>query len=134
MKIYDFKELLDKAHQDGFTANSISKATNVPTDLIDRYYDEADVSANEIQSLGCVLSFIMELYRDDMADDDYIKSFVQTLNDYFDVPNQTIANYLNISAEEFEKLLQTPFETKAHCRMSLKILYLFMSFACDKRR
>lgn len=131
MKIYDFKELLDKAHQDGFTAKSISKATNVPIDLIDRYYEEADVSANEIQPLGCVLSFIMELYRDDIGNDDYIKTIVQTLNDYFDVPNQTIANYLNISAKEFEKLLQTPFETKEYCCMSLKILYLFMSFVRD---
>lgn len=57
MKIYNLKELLDKAYQDGFTAKGISKATNVTITLIDRYYEEADVNGNGISRMRRLLYY-----------------------------------------------------------------------------
>ncbi|MBD5521675.1 MAG: hypothetical protein HDR03_10765 [Lachnospiraceae bacterium] len=133
MKTYDLKELLDKAYSDGFTEKSIAIATGVSIELIDRYYNGTNIEQSEIQELGYLLDFLMEVYREDVAQDEYIRGIVQTLNYFFQISNKTIANYLDISMEEFEKLLQNPCEKVEYYRYSLKILHLFMSFVRDRK-
>lgn len=133
MKTYDLKELLDKAYSDGFTKKSIAMATGVSIELIDRYHNGTNIEQSEIQELGYLLDFLMEVYREDIAQDEYIRGIVQTLDYFFQVSSKTIANYLDISMGEFEKFLQNPCENGQYYRYSLKILHLFMSFVRDRK-
>lgn len=133
MKTYDLKELLDKAYSDGFIEKSITIATGVSIELIDRYYNGNNIEQSEIQELGYLLDFLMEIYREDVVQDEYIRGIVQTLNNFFQISSKTIANYLDISMVEFEKLLQNPCEKEEYYRYSLKILHLFMSFVRDRK-
>jgi len=135
MKQYDVRELLDKCVKDGFPIESISKATNVDTDLIARFYDNFPLSQSQTDDLIPLNYFLMQLYPAIPRDHYYLRSITEAINTFYGIPYNTIAKYLNLESEvELNNFLDAPQSFKDNLVLTLQIMHLFTLLVRDKQQ
>lgn len=133
MRIYDIHTLLEQSFSDGFTVESLSKATNISAALISRCYHGKELEQEEYFTLNYLLDFLTQLYCCDISDDKYLHNIVTAICDYFMIPLSTIAKYLNLSEEQLGIFLDKPECYTNGYNLSIKLMHLFTTFVRDKR-
>ncbi len=133
MVSYDFHDLLARCFTDGFTIESISKATDIPVELINRCYTNGKLIQEDFHTLNYLLVVLTQLYAVDPDDDIYLKSMVETMNSYFKILPGTIAKYLGLDESELNAFLTQPKSYNDGYRISIKLIHLFTTFIRDKR-
>jgi hypothetical protein len=133
MVLYDIHDLLARCFTDGFAVESISKATDIPVELINRCYTNGELTQEDIHTLNYLLFFLMQLYGFDPDNDIYLKDIVETMNSYFKIPPDTIAKYLGLDESELSAFLTQPKSYNDGYRISIKLVHLFTTLIRDKR-
>jgi len=130
---YDLNDLLERCIEDGFTVESLSKATDIPVELINRYRSNGELTLEDIQTLEYLLFFLLQLYFVNPESDTYLKDMVETLNSYFKIPTPAIAKYLNLEENVLNIFLQRPDSLSSGDNITKKLAHLFTTFVRDKR-
>lgn len=133
MVSYDLHDLLARCFTDGFTVESISKATSIPVGLINRWYTNEKLTQEDFHTLNYLFVFLMQLYGVDPDDDIYLKDMVETMNSYFKILLGTVAKYLGLDESELSAFLSQPKSYKDSYRISMKLNHLFTTLIRDKR-
>jgi hypothetical protein len=133
MVSYDIHDLLERCIEDGFSVDSISKATDIPAELINRCRNNEKLTMEDIHTLTYLLVFLMQLYAVDPNDDAYLQMLVEVMNRYFEIPTNTIAKYLNLEESAFNIFLAQPKSFPDGYAISNKLIHLFTQLIRDKR-
>lgn len=116
--------LLEQFFSDGFTADCLSRITNVSKNTIVRCYDGEKLSQNESEELVHVINLLGMLYMCDTTDTYYLKEAVVSLEQYYNLPHIAIANYLGFSENEFDSFLRNPKGCSNSYDLSIKLMHL----------
>lgn len=127
LSIVDIKSLLDVYIQKGFSVCMLSKLTNIKEDLILKMVSTDNfqitlIPTNDIAYLHILLT---QLFCVSPKDSYYLIGMIESLQNYFGISMQAIANYLNITIEELEnamldiELLQKFHPEITHLSMTL---------------
>lgn len=116
-------ELLDKFQSDGFTLESLSCITGVPSELITRCADRDKLTHEETMALSKVLNRLGLLYMVDVECDAYLQDTVASLEHFYKLPRYAIASYLGIDLAEFEQLLAAPEKHPKGLALTTKLLH-----------
>jgi len=133
MVSFGLHELLEKSFADGFTVEGLGIATDIPAELINRYFNDGKVTQEEIQSLEYLIFFLMSLYVVNTDSDTYLKDMVTTLNSYFKISTHTISKYLSLDENELHTFLERPDSSTTGDSITKKLTHLFITFIRDKR-
>ncbi len=133
MIMYDLHSLLERFFSDGFTVESLGKATNISVKLINSYYNGENLTKEDHHTLNYLLNFLSQLYCCDMEGNVYLQSIVTVMRDYFMIPLSAIAKYLNLSVEQLNIFLNEPEDYANGYNLSIKLVHLFMTLVRDKR-
>lgn len=133
MIMCDIRSLLERFYSDGFTVESLSKATNISVELINRCYDDKDLTKEDLHTLNYLINFLTQLYLCDTEDDKYLQDIVTVICEYFNVSLNAIAKYLNLSVEQLRVFLDKPEHYANGYILSIKLMNLFMTLVRDKK-
>jgi hypothetical protein len=131
--VYSPSELLEKCFADGFTFESISKATDIPVELIVRFHGKGKITPQENNTLNYLGVFLMQLYAVNPDNESYLKDMVWVINNHFDIPSSTIAKYLNLEENDLEIFLNKHEPFNNSFSISRKLIHLFTTLIRDKR-
>jgi Helix-turn-helix domain len=133
MIMCDIHSLLEHFYSDGFTVESLSNATNISVELINRCYNGENLTIEDIHTLDYLLNFLTQLYLCDTEDNSYFKNIVTVICNYFMIPIGTIAKYLNLSVEQLHIFLDNPEHYANGNTLSIKLMHLYMTLIRDKK-
>lgn len=133
MVLYNIHELLEKCFADGFTVENISKATDIPVELINRCSSNEFLTQEDTQTLNYLLLFLTLLYGVDTDSDTYLKDMVGSMNNYFGIQLCTVAKYLNLYEHDIKEFLDHPKSFNDSYNISKKLIHLFTTLIRDKR-
>ena len=108
MQSRDIYELLKRFFADGFTIENLCKITGISSELISRCIDGGNITQEETQILGRVVAFLGLLYMVNTKENSYLKESVSSLECFYQIPHEAIANYLDISNIELDAFLENP--------------------------
>lgn len=131
--LYNPLELLEKCLSEGFTFESISKATDIPVELLVHFHTNGDVNPKDINTLNYLQVFLMQLYVVNPDDESYLKDTVWVINNNFDIPFSTIVKYLNLEENDLDIFLDNPESYPNGFSISKKLIHLFTTLIRDKR-
>ena len=133
MIMCDLHSLLEHFFSDGFTVESLSKATNISVELINRCYNGENLTKEDYHTLNYLINFLSQLYCCDMEDNAYLQNIVTVICNYFMISLSTIAKYLNLNVEQLNLFLDKPEHYPNGYNLSIKLMHLFMTLVRDKR-
>ncbi len=133
MIMCDIHSLLERFFSDGFTAECLSKTSNISVELINRCYNGENLTKEDYHTLNYLLYYLSQLYLCDTEDSRYLLNIVTVICDYFMVPLSAIAKYLNLSVEQLHVFLDKPEHYENGYNLSIKLMHLFMTLVRDKR-
>lgn len=130
---FDPRELIRRSLEEGFTVNSISKATRISPELIIKYSGEEALTPAELQESEYLFVFATQLYVTDIRDKPYLESLVSALNIFFKVDNLAIETYMGLCNGQLDIFLQSPDSFPNGQLLSRKLTHLFTTFIRDRR-
>lgn len=132
MEIRDIHSLLEQYLSEGFTIESLTQATGVSSELISKINTNQQLTLAECKALNIVLYFLIQLYGCNTQDISYLKDIVVTINDYFLIPSETIANYLKLTTKQFQEFIDNPEYYKNGYYLTIRLLHLFTTLVRTK--
>lgn len=133
MVLYSIYELLERCFAEGFTVESISKATDIPVELIVRCHNKGQLTPEDIHTLNYLLVFLMQLYAVNTDDNSYLNDMVLIMKSHFKIRSDTISKYLNLEENDFIIFLNKPESYNNSYSITKKIIHLFTTLIRDKR-
>jgi hypothetical protein len=125
----DIRDLLRKCVKQGFSLDSISMATRLTVEELQRMLDDSYYLPDDYSRVSYLGIFLMLLYAVTPADHFYFTSLLDTLTTYFGISKEAIANYLGISIDELNSFDNSPRKSY----IELKLMHLFTTFIRDAR-
>ncbi len=132
MQVRDIQSLLEEFFSEGFTMNCLSKATNVPIEVIQKCYNNEQLSQEDFLFVNRILYFLMQLYMCDTSELSYLSDIVMVMHDYFGVPLDAICNYLELNKEQFETYINNPSQHQNSYNLTIKLLHLYTTLVREK--
>ena len=104
----NIKSLLRNFTQKGFSLDMLSTITNISKENLLELSSTENISSLAIPNNDFLYLhiFLTQLLCVSPRDNHYLISMVESLQTYFDIPNQAIANYIGISTENFQSALK----------------------------
>lgn len=123
----NIRSLLLNFIQKGFSLDMLSKITNISKENLLKLSSTDNSSSIEIPNNDFLYLhiFLTQLLCVSPRDNHYLTSMIESLQAYFDISNQAIANYIGISTKNFQlalkddDLLQSYYPEIMHLAMTL---------------
>ena len=125
----DIRDMLRKCVKQGFSLDSISIATRLTIDELQKMLDDSNYLPKDYSRVSYLGIFLMLLYTSTPTDNLYFESLLDTLITNFKIPKEAIANYLEVGLDELNS-----FENSSHKKyIELRLMHLFTTFIRDAR-
>ena len=129
MQMYSLQELLRKCMEWGFNLESISIATQIHEEELQKLCSDENYVLQDNDKEAYLVVFLMQICCKKPDDDGYYKSLIESLTQYFKIPPEAIANYIGV---DVGGLLD--FENRSDKdRIEKCIAHLFTEFIRDSR-
>ncbi len=129
MQIYSLQELLKQYVEWGFNFASISVATQIPEDELRQLYSDENYRLQDKDKENYLVEFLLQICCKKPDNDEYYRSQLESLTQYFKLPPEAIANYIGV---DIDGLLA--FESSSDKdRIEKSIAHLFTTFIRDPR-
>lgn len=125
----DIRDMLRKCINQGFSLDSISMATQLTVEELQKMLDNPDYLPCDCLRASYLGIFLMLLYTVTPIDDFYFSSLLDTLTTHFKISKEAIANYLEVSTDELNSFENSPRKNY----IELKLMHLFTTFIRDAR-
>lgn len=134
VRLINIQQLLNKYVQQGFTLETLSKVTLIPSETLLRLVTESFVQENiSDRELTYLFIFLTQLYDVSPQDSEFFHELISDLVRYFEVSYEAIANYLNISIAELKTFITSPDNIANRREYETRIMHLFTTFVRDIR-
>lgn len=134
MKSINIKDLLAQCLSDGFSVESICKATSISPIVLHKYFNDLPLLSTEIAELKYLPVFLTQLYLNDPIGKSYIIDILDSLNYFFSVSDDTIARYIGINSDSLRVFLDDIDSNSVEYQLvARKIMHLFLTFMRDKK-
>ena len=99
MQMDSGSSLLQRCIEQGFSLASISMVTQIPEKDIQQFLDNNNYRLSDREKENHLMVFLMQLCYEKPEDDEYYKTLLESLTQYFNVSPQAIANYIGIGVD-----------------------------------
>ena len=129
MQIYSLQELLKQYVEWGFNFASISIATQIPEDELRQLYCDENYRLQDKDKENYLVVFLLQICCEKPDNDEYYRTQLECLTQYFKLPSEAIANYIGVDTDGL-----LAFESSSDKdRIEKSIAHLFTTFIRDPR-
>lgn len=118
------QNMLKRCVEQGFSLVSISTATQLPVDELQRILDNDNYILSNLNNLNYLMVFLMQLYYEKPTNSMYYRNMLESLINYFQISQDAISKYINVSIDELMTFESSP--NKNHIERC--IAHLFNTF------